>query len=99
MSDRFGRLYDDMSDPNQVGEIRWKIAEMKSYCEAYFPDALPYIDELLQFLEHFYEEYYQTGDRLKDLLQAIEEEASSDAVEADVYKAIAALKAQDDKDA
>lgn len=84
----------DMDDPEYAYRSQRKLLEMREYCEGLFPDAIPHIDDMLQFINAFQEAYLEKGARIKDLLQAIEWERSSDWSEISVHKAIANLKAK-----
>lgn len=92
----FDYLYIDMQDPDQLYRVVSKLQRMKEYCAATFPDAVPYIDDMLQFIQRFSEEYLAKGAKIDDLLYAVEWEASGDYNADQVRNVLNNLKAKPD---
>jgi hypothetical protein len=90
----FDYLFIDMQDPDQLYSVASKLQRMKEYCAATFPDAVPYIDDMLQFIQRLSEEYLVKGARIADLLRAVEWEASGDYNADQVREVLNDLKAK-----
>lgn len=90
----FDYVYMDMLTADHLYSAADKLRRMREYAEAAFPAAVPYIEDMLQFIYRFDTEYSEKGARISGLLKAIEWEASSDWGEKDVQKALDELKAK-----
>lgn len=93
----FDYVYRDMEDPERARSATSQLERMKEYCSLYFSDAVPHIDDMLQFIYRFNSEYVEKGARIADLLHAVEWERSCDWGPEDVEEALQALKVSDDK--
>lgn len=91
---RFQYVCYDMDDAEHAYRATFKLMEMRDHCAGQFPEAVPHIEDMLSFLHAFNEEYAKRGVILKDLLKAVEWNASSDWGEERVYKALAELEGQ-----
>lgn len=85
---RFGYLYIDMGGPDRLYDTADKLRRMKEYSESAFPDAVPHIDDMLQLIYRFDQEYCEKGAKISHLLKAVEWEASSDFTADQVQDAI-----------
>lgn len=85
----------DMEDAEWSQRSKLKLIEMRDYCREYFPDAVPHIEDMLQFILAFDEQYLTKGKRIHDLLKSIEWYASSDWGPDAVQDALNKLKSQE----
>lgn len=82
----------DMEDPEWAYRAKLKLEAMKTHCETRHPEAVPYIDDMLQFIHAFNEEYLKKGSRIADLLKSIEWYQSGDWGSEAVEDALKTLK-------
>jgi hypothetical protein len=95
----FGYVYIDMQDPEWAYRAKSKLQDMKEHCEGIYPEAVPHIDDMLQFIHRFDEEYLKKGKKIADLLQSVEWCVSGDSGPDDIQRALDKLASLDKAEA
>lgn len=75
---RFNYAYLKAGDFNDAGQLLAILPEMRDYCESIHPRAVIHLDLYIQSLQEMEAAFLKKGEGLRDLLKAIEWEASSD---------------------
>lgn len=75
---RFNYACFKTGDFSDAGQLLGVLPEIRDYCETVHPRAVIHIDLYIMFLQEMEAVYLKKGKEMRDLLEAIEWEASSD---------------------
>lgn len=90
----FEYAYQDTWELAKAEDLLRKIYDMRGRTMTAYPDTLPYLNEMAQFIEKTRDEYLARGEKIKDLLQSIEWCYSGDTGPDDIQRALDELKAK-----
>lgn len=91
----FDYAYMDTWDLAKAESLLLKIYDMRGMTLTAYPETIPYLNDMAQFIEKIRDDYLERGQRIKDLLQSIEWCYSGDTGPDDIYRAINELKSKD----
>jgi hypothetical protein len=82
----------DVWDLNKAQSLHGKLMDMRGRLLTSHPDVIPYLSEMIEYINHIVAEYDEKGRRIYELLYAIEWFYSGDTDEEGITKALEELK-------